>query len=733
MSHRWYRYLRYAHRAAQLLQAEGIVALLQKGRRRLGTTAFRIRRRTITLLPEISDKRPNFDRVEAPKAAIIIPVHNAWNITLQCLLALKQNTTPQNFEVIVVDDGSTDRTPALLAECGGVHVVRLDSNQGFVKACNAGAALARAGYLVFLNNDTQVQPGWLQHLLDTFEVHPKAGLAGSRLVYPSGRQQEAGGIIFNDGSAWNFGHLDDPSKPQYSYARQPDYVSGAALAIRRRTFLDVGGFDINFAPAYYEDVDLAFRVRRLGKEVWYQPLSWVVHLEGATAGLDTSSEGLIKRYQAINQRRFVDRWSDEISELGCREEPLEFQKERNVQHHVFVVDTYMVRPDRDSGSVRLRNIFRLFLEHQAKVTFAASNLEAPEPYTSELQSSGVEVLYRPFVRSIVTHLKQSGSTYDLVMLSRADNASSLIAAARAHCPNARIIFDTVDLHYLRDERFAQLAKTRSALRLARVRKAQELDLVKQAHTTLVVSPVERDLIQSEVPSADIRELSNVHDVAGCRKGFNERAGIMFIGAFEHTPNSDAVIWFCDSILPAILKCLPSIEFRIIGANPPPAVRALAGKQVEVLGHVRDVGSYFDDARLSVAPLRYGAGVKGKINQSLAYGLPVVATSLAAEGMPVLSGHSILLADDPATFATQVVKAYTDPTIWRTLSKAGLQVAAEHFSLDSARVTVGELFAPEPLPRHRSPIPITPSPPLTSASIGNASGQRKPKGNHDHRE
>jgi GT2 family glycosyltransferase len=709
MSHAWFRYLRYAHRAGQLLRSEGLVSLVEKARRRLGTTAFRKPRRLIILIPENDRERPIFNPVQTPRAAIIIPVYNEWRTTLRCLAALQQHTTPQIFEVIVVDDGSTDSTPGLLADCAGVTVVTLKRNQGFIAACNAGATRATAEYLVFLNNDTQVQPGWLQSLLYTFDQHPEAGLVGSRLVYPSGRQQEAGGIIFSDGSAWNYGHLDDPRKPEYSYARQPDYVSGAAFAIRRQTFLDLGGFDRAFSPAYYEDVDLAFRIRRLGQQVWYQPLSWVAHVEGGTAGIDVNSGSGAKRFQIINRERFRARWQEELGAYGHRGDGLATQKERHVKHRVFIVDTYMVRPDRDSGSVRLRNLFRLFSELDAKVTFAASNLEAPQPYASELQKAGIEVLYRPFVRSISRHLESAGLLYDLVVLCRADPASAFLVAARKYCPNARIVYDTVDLHFLRDERFAKIAQTRIAEKMAAARKKQELELVRSADTTLVVSPVERDLLARELPKADIRVLTNVHEVFGCRRGFNERNGLLFIGAFEHTPNPDAVVWFCREILPEVRKSIPEVTLTVIGANPPPEVRRLSGPRVNVTGHVEDVSEYFDCARLSIAPLRFGAGVKGKINQSLAYGLPVVATPLAAEGMPLVHGQSIAIATDPKDFADEVVRVYSNEQLWKALSSNGLKIAEAHFSLASAQHAVEELFKPSqqapPGSPHGSPIDL----------------------------
>jgi GT2 family glycosyltransferase/glycosyltransferase involved in cell wall biosynthesis len=626
-----------------------------------------------------------------PLVSVIIPVHNQWPVTARCLAMLRRYPGDTPLEVLVVDDASDDETPQCLARCRNLRVARNERNLGFVRACNLGAANAQGDYLVLLNNDTQVQAGWLDGLLATFRQRPDAGLVGSRLIYPDGRQQEAGAIVFNDGSAWNYGHLDDPYKPQYSYVREPDYVSGAALAIRRDLFERLGGFDEHFAPGYYEDADLAFRVRAAGYRVYYQPLSRVVHFEGVSAGTDENTGTGMKRFQAINRQKFLDRWRNELATHGDRGEDLERQKERRVRHRAFVVDVYILTPDKESGSLRMVNLFAILQELGYKVTFAATNLEAPEPYVSTLQMRGVEVLYRPYVKSIDQHLKADGRLYDLVILSRADSAAKVMGTARRYCTNARIVYDTVDLHFLREMRLAELTGDKATRAVAERRKREELGYIAEADTTLVVSGVERELLAREAPGAEVRVISNIHRIYGNRRPFAEREDLFFIGAFAHPPNTDAVLWFCREIFPLVLSEEPTMRFSVIGADPPAQVRALASGHVRILGYVPDVTPFFDGCRLSVAPLRYGAGVKGKVNQSLAYGLPVVATTQAAEGMYLVDGESVLLADEPAAFAEAVLRLYRDAVLWEKLSTGGLAVMERYFSFAAARQALVDLL------------------------------------------
>ncbi len=674
---------RYLPRALHVLRTEGASILLRKLRRRLHTTPLAVKGPPVLLALDEPFHPVAFPPAERPIASIVIPVHGQFHYTHHCLAALARAGADVAFEVIVVDDFSADGTARRLAEYPGVTLIRNRENLGFVGSCNRGAERARGEFIVFLNNDTQVQAGWLDALVLTFREAPDAGSVGSRLIYPDGRQQEAGGIIFRDATAWNYGHLDDPNRPQYSYRRAVDYCSGAALAIRTDLFRRLGGFDPAFSPAYYEDTDLAFRVRAAGYQVYYQPRSKVVHFEGISAGRNESAETGLKRFQRIHAETFRQRWEPELASFGLRGEDLEHAKERGVHRRVLVVDNYMVTPDRESGSLRMLNLFRILQGLGFKVTFGAANLEAPQPYVADLQRRGIEVLYRPYVRSIPRHLAARGKDYDLVILSRADAAAQIMGAALRHCTKARIVFDTVDLHFLRERRLAELRGDRATRLVAEARKRQELNLMREADLTLVVSEAERALLAREAPDIRVQVVSNIHEIFGSANPADARRDILFIGAFAHPPNKDAVLFFCESVMPQLRARIPDLRLKVIGADPPSEILACAGQGVDILGYVPDVAPYFASCQLSVAPLRYGAGVKGKINQSLAHGLPVVATTMAVEGMYLVDGESVLIADDATAFADAVARLYLDAALWQRLSAGGLAVMERYFSFAAA--------------------------------------------------
>lgn len=246
-----------------------------------------------------------------PLASIVIPVFNKVDYTLACLAAVASCGDTSSYELVVVDDASTDSTSMRVSGIQGLRYVRNPGNEGFIGSCNRGAAMARGKFLVFLNNDTAVQSGWLDALLTTFETHPNAGLIGSKLLYPNGVLQEAGGILYTDGRGGNYGRFDAALDPRYTHVREVDYCSGAAIALNRDLFEKLGGFDDRYRPAYYEDADLAMRVRETGRKVLYQPQSLVVHFEGITSGISESSG--VKAYQARNRDVFLDRWSERLA------------------------------------------------------------------------------------------------------------------------------------------------------------------------------------------------------------------------------------------------------------------------------------------------------------------------------------------------------------------------------------------------------------------------------------
>jgi GT2 family glycosyltransferase len=625
-----------------------------------------------------------------PEVSVIIPVHGQLPHTLACLRSIAACGAATPFEVIVVDDASPDASAATLALIDRLRLLTLPHNLGFVGACNAGAAAAHGRYLLFLNNDTQVTPGWLDALRACFDDVPDCGIAGARLLYPDGRLQECGALVFADGSAWNCGRFEDPSDPLWLYRRGCDYVSGAALMIPAALFRGIGGFDSRYAPAYYEDADLAFAVRAAGRRVLVQPASTVIHSEGATAGTDP--ERGVKRHQIVNRERFAMKWSETLRGQPLADSSVE-QAMRRAERRgpgLLVIESTLPDATRDSGSLRLIEMLRLAGGLGWSVTLLPDDGHADIALTARLGAAGVQVVTP---RSPRDWLRDHARECTTVLLSRYAVASVWLPLARALAPEARVIFDTVDLHHLRETRAAAVSGANG--RRAAVTRRSELDQIAASDCTLLTSGVELELVRRQLPAARLELLGNIHRVREPRRGFAERRDLLFIGGFAHPPNADAVRWFAEAVLPLLRKRLPDAVLHVIGTVDEPARRSLAIDGLVLHGRVDDLDPWLDGCRVSIAPLRFGAGVKGKINTAMSCGLPVVATTVAVEAMGLSDGDDVLLADTPEAFADAIVRACTDEALWLRLSRGGRDNVRRHFSPEQARAALRRVLGDVP--------------------------------------
>ncbi|GEM_PF-603590 len=624
-----------------------------------------------------------FPQHEKPDVSIVVPVHNKFSVTYYCLVALLFAYNKASFEVILVDDGSSDETVDILDTVDGIRLLRNETSQGFIRSCNRGASAAKGQYIVMLNNDTEPTAHWLDELIFTFEQFDKVGLAGAKLLYPDGKLQEAGGIVWGNGNPWNYGRGGNPHEPRFSYTRQADYLSGAAIMLTSSLWNEIGGFSEEYCPAYFEDTDLAFKVRAAGYKTLFAPLSVVYHFEGVSSG--TSVLTGTKRYQEINRPKFKQKWIHHCRFNGEEGKNVDLNKDRGISYRALVIDYQTPRPDIDAGSYAAIQEMRLLQSLGFKVTFVPENFAYMGQYTESLQRLGIEIVYAPFEHNMQTFLEKRGSEFDIVYITRYYVAKNHLHWVRQYAPQAKVLFCNADLHFLREVREAIERNDPDLMGRASLMREEELGVMRDVDVTLSYNPIEHAVVLSHnLNNTKIVTCPWVVDITEGTPGFADRQDIAFLGGFGHPPNKAAVLFFIDQVMPILRYQLPDAKFRIYGSNIPEELKKLACSDVVVEGYIENVADIYDTCRVFVAPLLTGAGIKGKVIDGLAHGTPSVLTPIAAEGTPLRDGLEVMIAETPQEWADAVTLLYTEQDVWENMSKASRLFAAQNYSFGNGR-------------------------------------------------
>jgi len=607
-----------------------------------------------------------------PKVSIILVLFNKVEYTYQCLETIKANSDLP-YEIIIIDNASSDNTSELLDRIKYARIIRNAENIGFLRACNQGAGIANGEWLLFLNNDTQVMPALLSTLLRTTEKTEKCGAVGAKLIFPDGKLQEAGSIIWTDGSCLGYGRGDDPLKPEYSYVREVHYCSGACLFVKKDFFKEVGMFDEQFAPAYYEEADLCMKIREKGYKVIYQPSAILIHYEFGSSSSVSKAIDL----QKINKQKFVKKWKNKLETYySYTPDNIIFSREchKNRKKRLLIIEDRVPDPCLGSGYPRTHCITEYLSDLGYGITlFPLQFPEKIEPVTYWLQQKGIEIIYgrKNTKINFKKFFKERKNYYDAIWINRPHNMEEVIDIIKRINPAQKVVYDAEALFSVREIMMWELEGVKLSAREKNKMIQEEIKLMSKADVIINVSENEHALVE-KYNVDNVRVLGHSYNINPTPTLFDQRKDILFLGSFltSPSPNEDAVQYFVNKIYPKVYKAI-NAKFFIVGTNYLDSIKRLESDNIIVTGRVDSLYSYFDKCRVFVVPTRYSAGIPLKLQECLSFGLPAVVTPITANQLGI-EGNVVLIGDTADDFADKIIQCYTDNNIWQSLREKGLE-------------------------------------------------------------
>jgi putative sugar O-methyltransferase len=626
---------------------------------------------------------------QPPRLSLVIINDSGLNDSLRALAAAHHMALLAPIEVILVCATRGGFSPAIFDALKGITVVEMAAQETAGAMINAGLEKAGGLHLLIL----RAQAWYGADLLSALEEALAAAvLVAPQILYPDGRLAAAGGVVTANGGAWPHGRMSDPNEPGFAFARACDYAP-TALAGRRSAFEGRQPFDPSLRNFDLAVAEFCLRRRSQNGAPLYWPLARVVGPAEIWRpdGLGTVvPAGWVEDWMTLRQRH--------INEL-LRQATLEAEgrpsHDRACPRRMLYIDAVTPAPDQNAGSIEVVSQLKVLGDFGFRITFVPeSNFAYHGAYTKALQKLGVETVHFPYATSVRAVLEAARGPFDVVVLCRAYIAERYLPMVRELAPQAKVIFYPVDLHFLREQREAALNGDADAAAAAERSKATELASVASADATIVHSSLERDLLLRELPGARVMLLPMTRAVPATltAPGPEARRDIIFVGTYQHPPNEDAAIFFAREVWPLLRSRLPEARFLLIGSAMTAKVEALTGDGVEVLGFVPDLQPLLETARIAVAPVRFGAGLKGKVATTLQAGLPTVVTSVAAEGFGLQDGREVLIAETVQDLADAVVRLYTDDALWRSLAREGFAFAQRKFSFEANTPLIAQLLA-----------------------------------------
>ncbi len=606
--------------------------------------------------------------------------------TLQVIDSIVRSAVDAVPEFIVLQRGDDDVTALALADVPGVEVISSSAEVSLVAVASQAYTQASAEDFLFVEDNVLFLAGAVDRIKSALG---SATMAGVQVLHPTDKRIISYGGRLDPFGAFRYNKKDGAFGQGVCRNLRYPHFCPIAFSINRAAMVAKGGFCDTLRTLEVAGAKLASRLLVDDERVVIPEGAGVIIMP-AFANDPREDEVLAADWETFLSEPGLDRT---LRRLSCWAPP----SNEYARPALLYVDEVTPEPDHNSGSLDAVNLMRILIEVGFDVIFAPNSDYAYEPhYMEELKAQGVRVLHAPDYRCTLDVLRDLGPELAAVVFCRASIMARYMGPCRFFAPQAKLIFNTVDLHHLRMERAAAVNKSEAQLRAAMVMKNFELAGVREADATIVLSEYERTLLNREISDQSVKIhcvplIRDVPDALDAR-GFADREGIVFVGTYQHPPNVDAAIFLAREVWPLVRPRLPeNANLMLVGSSLTPEVMELQGNGVDVVGFVKDFDSVLNRVKLSVAPLRFGAGLKGKVASALQAGLPTVATPIAIEGTNLVDGEEIVVADGAEAFADAVVRLYHDEAMWQRISEAGYRHAKRTYSCEVNQVRIQALF------------------------------------------
>ncbi|MDI2089814.1 glycosyltransferase [Commensalibacter oyaizuii] len=626
------------------------------------------RKKARYMLPTVAHQKLDFSYEGKPEISVIMLLRNQLPVSLTALASLRANYAGK-IQLLIGDNHSSDDTRYIQNSLIGAQILRFAYNIGYGKACNYLLEHVQAPITIFLNNDIYLYPKAIETLCQYLLSAADIGAVGGKIIHPDGNLQEAGSIIWRDGTTTGYMRGDDPLRPEANFVRSVDYCSTAMMAVKTILLQQLKGFSPVYYPAYFEDTDLCVRILKAGYRVIYHPDAVVEHMEYASSDPIVSS-GLIRR----NHQKFVKEHSDFLRFQHPRHsDNIIIARERvDREKRILFIEDRVPLKRLGSGYVRSNDIVHQMAKLGYKVTVYPINSYYAHLYQiySDLPET-VEVLFDRTIDDIRAFFLERAGYYDIVWIGRTHNLHRILpmmGEANRYLPQDCLVLDTEVIAAPRTQLRANILGLEMNETLEDALTV-ELSCARHCQTIITVNKIDQEYAK-QAGFDNVNILGHMMSVRATPKNWGERNGLLFVGALHDdlSPNFDSLQWFMSAVLPILVEKMEEAFFITIAGYVHPSVdMSVFAKypQVKLLGPVEDLTHLYNDHRVYIAPTRFAGGIPYKLHEAASFGIPIVAAELLVNQLGWKDDQDILAGsiDNPEFFASQIIRLYQEQKLW----------------------------------------------------------------------